>query len=70
VELKKPIPGDQIIGLSAIVLFLFSFVHWLGATGTVKVAATTTPLFAGAGSAWDFTLTTMRCCSGWSSSAT
>lgn len=57
-ELKKPIPGDQLIGLGAIILFLVSFFHWLGAMGTVRGGQTASALYVGAGSAWDFTLTT------------
>ncbi len=42
--------GDQIIGVSGIVLFIFSFFDWLGA----KVPGTA---ISGADSAWGFTLT-------------
>jgi len=54
-ELKKPIPGDQLIGLGAIVLFLVSFFHWLGAVGTIRSGEAAGAL---SGSAWGFTLTT------------
>jgi len=51
-------PGDQIVALSAIVLFLVSFVHWLGAT--VSLASGQAPiglsLQSSAASAWSFTL--------------
>jgi len=55
-EFKKPIPGDQIIGLSAAVLVFLSVFHWLGATGTVQGPAAST-LYVRAGTAWSFTLT-------------
>ena len=55
-ELKRPIPGDQLIGLGAVVLFLVSFFHWLGATGTLRSGETAA---AFSGSAWSFALTTV-----------
>ncbi len=32
-DLSKLTRGDQVIGVSAIVLFIFSFFNWLGFTG-------------------------------------
>jgi multisubunit Na+/H+ antiporter MnhF subunit len=56
-DLNKLSRGDQIIGISGIVLFIFSFFDWLGAT--VSVGARGIPGFSasGADNAWGFTLT-------------
>ena len=48
-DLSKLSRGDQVIAVSGIVLFIFSFFDWLGA----EVPGTG---FGGAGNAWDFTL--------------
>jgi hypothetical protein len=56
-DLNKLSRGDQIIGISGIVLFIFSFFDWLGAT--VSVGSRGIPGFSasGADNAWGFTLT-------------
>jgi uncharacterized membrane protein YhdT len=56
-DLNKLTRGDQVIGISGIVLFIFSFFNWLGAT--VSVGARGIPGFSasGADNAWGFTLT-------------
>ncbi|HSO94532.1 MAG TPA: hypothetical protein VLV81_00680 [Acidimicrobiia bacterium] len=56
-DLNRLTRGDQIIGISGIVLFIFSFFDWLGAT--VSVGAKGIPGFSasGADNAWGFTLT-------------
>jgi len=45
-DLNKLTPGDRVIGVSAVILFVFSFFNWLGYNGTST-----------SGSAWHFTLT-------------
>jgi hypothetical protein len=50
-DLNKLTTGDQIIGVSGIVLFIFSFFHWLGATASVAAFSA-----SGAASAWSFTV--------------
>jgi hypothetical protein len=57
-DLKKLTQGDQIIGVSGIVLFVFSFFNWLGATASVGGSRALPGGFSasGADSAWGFTL--------------
>ncbi len=58
-DLNKLTPGDRIIGVSGIVLFVFSFFDWLGAT--VSVTGSQAPpggiSASAADNAWGFTLT-------------
>ncbi len=58
-DLNKLTPGDQIIGVSGIVLFIVSFFNWLGATASVGGSRALPGGFSasGADSAWGFTLT-------------
>jgi len=58
-EFQKPIPGDQIIGLSAVILVFVSLFHWLGATGTVRSGPAGSPLYVRAASAWGFAVTAL-----------
>lgn len=61
-DLNKLTRGDQIIGVSGIVLFVFSFFKWLGATATVRGSAALPGGASGSlgsASAWSFTLTTI-----------
>jgi hypothetical protein len=54
-DLSKLTRGDQVIGVSAIVLFIFSFFHWLGFNAgghTISAFGQTA-----AWGAWHFTLT-------------
>jgi uncharacterized membrane protein len=50
-DLNKLSRGDIVIGISAIVLFIFSFFDWLGAKATNGLVT-----FEAAKSAWSFTL--------------
>ena len=52
-DLNKLTRGDQIIGVSAILLFIFSFFSWLGFNGHVLGFSGS----LGSASAWHFTLT-------------
>ena len=58
-DLNKLTRGDQIIGVSGIVLFVFSFFNWLGATASVGGSRGLPGGFSASGSdtAWGFTLT-------------
>ena len=55
-DLNKLSRGDTIIGISGIVLFIFSFFDWLGYSSTISTPA---GIFGGSfsWSAWHFTLT-------------
>jgi len=52
-DLNKLSQGDIVIGISAILLFIFSFFSWLGA----KVTVAGHTVAQGSDSAWGFTLT-------------
>jgi len=52
-DLSKLTTGDRVIGVSAIVLFIFSFFDWLGFNIGVHSAFT----ISASASAWHFTLT-------------
>jgi uncharacterized membrane protein len=54
-DLNRLTQGDQIIGVSGIVLFIFSFFSWLGAKASVGGGAAGS--FSASDSAWGFTLT-------------
>jgi uncharacterized membrane protein len=58
-DLNKLTQGDQIIGVSGIVLFVISFFNWLGATASVGGSRSLPGGFSasGADTAWGFTLT-------------
>src|SRR5581483_6867419 len=51
-DLTKLTNGDKIIGVSGVLLFIFSFFKWLG----VKVSARGIDLASASKSAWSFTL--------------
>jgi len=51
-DLNKLTRGDQVIGVSAIVLFIFSFFNWLGFTGKAGLVTGSVSW-----SAWHFTIT-------------
>ena len=51
-DLNKLSRGDQVIGVSAIVLFIFSFFNWLGFTGKAGLVTASVSW-----SAWHFTIT-------------
>ena len=53
-DLNKLSRGDQVIGISAIVLFIFSFFNWLGFNINGRGVI---PNFGASASAWHFTLT-------------
>ncbi len=50
-DLSKLTTGDQVVGVSGIVLFIFSFFDWLGVDATFGGVST-----YGGASAWSFTL--------------
>jgi hypothetical protein len=52
-DLNKLTPGDQIIGVSGIVLFIVSFFNWLG----FNFSARSIISISASASAWHFTLT-------------
>ena len=52
-DLNKLTTGDKVIGISGILLFVFSFFSWLGAKVELKGVGA-----EASGNAWDFTLTT------------
>ena len=56
-DLSKLTPGDQVIGISGIVLLLFSFFSWLGATVSVGARGLAGFSASGSDNAWGFTLT-------------
>lgn len=53
-DLNKLTRGDRIIGISGIVLFIFSFFDWLGYNFSGRGIV---PSFGASASAWHFTLT-------------
>jgi hypothetical protein len=56
-DLSKLTRGDQVIGISGIVLFVFSFFSWLGATVSVGARGLAGFSASGSDNAWGFTLT-------------
>src|SRR5689334_3321368 len=52
-DINKLTTGDKIIGVSGVLLFIFSFFKWLG----VKVSARGVEIASASKSAWSFTLT-------------
>jgi hypothetical protein len=57
-DLNRLTRGDQIMGISGIVLIIFSFFDWFAIGGDVGDALDAAGADTG-GSAWDFTLTTI-----------
>ncbi len=55
-DLNRLTRGDQVIGISGIVLFIFSFFDWLGATVSVGARGIAGFSASGADNAWGFTL--------------
>lgn len=51
-DLSKLTTGDQVVGVSGIVLFIFSFFSWLGVDVTIGGLGT----YGSSASAWSFTL--------------